>query len=366
MSQEGFSAAQIAHAAAVSLDYYVRGPLFQQGIQEKPLLAKIEGAAKTFSGAKEKISIGVKFTRGAGGTNDGVTGYSHTDTVEFYNPANGLRAGYVWREHHIGYTMSETELKQQGILVGDEFGKTKRNKGDRGLIILANILDEANEDFMERYRETMNDLIWGDGTADTSALHGLRSFIRDVPTVGTVGGLSAATYDRWRNRSRTAAFAAAASFDAAHGGDKVTSTPANGGALLQELQKELLQLRRYGARPDCFYCGSDFLGAMQVEIRANGGYSDTGYTQKQDGSMGEMKFSGMEVIYDPSLDDLGRSKYAYIWDSKDIYLYAMDGDWKRVRDPARPYNQFVMHKSLVCTGQMVSRRLDGALVIEIN
>lgn len=365
MSMEGFSAAQIAHAQATGLDHYVKGALFNSAIQEKPTLAKFEGKAKKFSGGNENISVGVKFATGAGGTNDGVTGFSHTDTVNFYNPTNGLRANYVWREHHLGMTLSETELKRHGILVDDKFDKKTRRRGDRGLHILANVLDEALADFNEQYAATMNSLIWGDGTGDTSALHGLRAFILDIPTLGTVGGLSNVTYAKWRNRAYTAAFAADASFDAAHGGDKITSSAANGGALLQVLQKEWRQLRRYGGRPDCFAAGSDFIDAMEVEIRANGNYSDTGFGKNQDAAMGEMYFKGVPVYYDPTLDDLGRSKFAYIWDSRDINLTTLEGDWRRQRTPARPYDQFVFHQSLLCTGQMTARRRNSSLVIEI-
>lgn len=365
MSMEGFSAGQIAHYQAIGLDHYVRGKLFQQAIQEKPLLSKMEAAKKEFPGGNENISIGVKMTNGAGGTNDSVTGFSHTDTVAFYNPLNGLRAEFIWREHHIGMTLSETELKRHGILVDDKFDGKVRRKGDRGLHILSNLMDEALADFSEQYADTMNTLMWGDGTSDTSALAGLRSMILDIPTLGTVGGLSAVTYAPWRNRARTAAFAGDASYDATYGGDRVTSSPSNGGALCQELQKEYRQLRRYGGRPDCFFAGSDFIDALETEMRANGYYSDSGFTGGGDLSVGELKFKGMNVVYDPTLDDLSRSKYAYIWDSKDIFLYALTGDWKRQRTPARPYDQFVFHQSLLCTGQMVCRRRNSALVIEI-
>jgi len=365
MSMEGFSAAQIAHAQATGLDHYVKGKLFNSGIQEKPTLGKFENSAKGFPGGNENISIGVKFETGAGGTNDGVTGFSHTDTVNFYNPGNGLRANFVWREHHIGMTMSETELKRHGILVDDKFDGIRRKRGDRGLHILANVLDEALADFTEQYADTMNTLVWGDGTADTSALHGLRSFILDIPTLGTVGGLSNVSYPMWRNRAYTAAFAGDASFDATYGGNAVTSNTADGGALIQVLQQEWRQLRRYGGRPDCFAAGSDFIDALETEMRANGYYNDNGMTGRQDPAMGDLSFKGVPIYYDPTLDDLSRSKFAYIWDSKDIYLYTLEGDWRRQRTPARPYDQFVFHQSLLCTGQMVARRRNSALVVEI-
>jgi hypothetical protein len=364
MSMEGFSAAQIVHAQATSLDFHLKGPLFASHIQSKPLLAKMESSAKPFTGGKELITIGVRFASGANGVNDGVKGYSHTAQVGFYNPGNGLRASYVWREHHIGWTVSETELKRDGVLVQDGPNRIGNN-AKRAAHILAPVLDEAAADFAEQYAASMNALLWGDGSADPSGLHGLKSMILHIPTIGVVGGLSNATYARWRNFAFTAAFSGHGSFDANHGGNRITSNPANGGALLQALTKLDMQLTRRGGRWDCFHVGSEFLDAMQVEIRANGGYSDTGFTTKQDGSMGDMYFKGRKVIYDPTLDDIGESKYGYLWDSGDIYLNALEGDWKRRRQPERPYDQFVFHQSLVCTGQMVARRRNSAAVVEI-
>lgn len=366
MSMEGFSAAQILHASSIVLDDYIKGDLFQSSIQEKPTLAKLEAKLKNFKGGKENISIGVKMANGANGVNDNVTGFSHTDAVKFYNPANGLRANFTWREHHIGWTMSETQLKQQGILVGDSFEGKIGKKSSRSMSILHDIISESMADFAEQYANTMNNLTWGDGTADVSALAGLRSIITDIPTLGVVGGLSSSTYAPWRNRSRTAAFAADPSFDATHGGGAVTSSPTNGGALLQVLQNEFRQLRRYGAKPNCWAAGSDFLDALETEIRANGNYSLSGFAGNHDITVGKLSAKDLGVYYDPTLDDLGRSKFAYIWDDRDICLYGLEGDWKRQRDPARPYDQFVFHKSLLCTGQMTARRRNGALVMEIT
>jgi hypothetical protein len=366
MSLEGFSADQVAHIAATTLDFYVRGKLHEIGIQDKPLLAAFESAMKPYTGAKENISLPVRFDRGAGGVNDGVQGFSGAEQVHFYSPGGAKRANYVWREHHIGWKMTETELKTQGILVSDEFGKQRRGPNDRGLVILTNIFEAAMADFGDRYAVTMNALLWGDGTTDAAALHGIRAFIQDIPTVGAVGGLSGGVNEKWRNRSRTAAFFGAGTFDADWGGNKVTSAPTNGGVLLQILQKDLRQLRRYGGNPNRFHAGSDFIDAMEVEMRANGQYSQTGFTKKQDGSMGEMMFKGMEVVYDPTLDDLGRAKFAYIWDDRRLYLQNLEGDWKRTRNPARPYDQFVFHESMICTGQVVCDQRDCSEVIEIN
>lgn len=357
-----FTAGEIQNIANASLDfYYNKGDTFKQSIQAKPLLRLMEGSAKSFPGGKGNISLAVKGTYGAGGVNDKVVGYTHNDTVNFYTPANIQRVNYPWREHHIGLTLTHTELKIDGISVTDEAGdgSSLSNHSDREVTVLVNLLQDKLEDFGEQYARTMNALLWGDGTTDAKALSGMASIIAAVPNVGNLGGLSRASNTWWRNRSACAAFGAAG------GRGAITSSPTNGGALLQFMQQEYRQLIRYGGRPTKCLAGSDFISAMEVELRANGNYSMTGFTGTQDGSMGQLKFMSTTIEYDPTLDDLGFSKRAYWWDPRHIYLMKQDGEWDHRFTPARPFNQFVMYKSMTHTGQMVAQQVNSALLVEI-
>lgn len=357
-----FTAGEITNIANAALDYYYnKGDTFKQSIQSKPLLRLMEGSAKSFPGGKGNISLAVKGAYGAGGVNDKVTGYTHNDTVSFYTPANIQRINYPWREHHIGITLTHTELKIDGISVTDEHGDgtSMSNHSDRDVTVLVNLLQDKYEDFGEQYARTMNALMWGDGVTDAKALAGLQSIIVAVPNTGSTGGLSRAANTWWRNRAATTAFGAAA------GRGPITSSPTNGGALLTFLQSEYRQLIRYGGRPTKCLAGSDFIAAMETEIRANGNYSMNGFQGTQDGSMGQMRFMGTTIEYDPTLDDLGFSKRAYWWDPRHIYLMKQDGEWDHKFTPARPYNQFVVYKSMTHTGQMVAQQLNSSLVVEI-
>lgn len=357
-----FTAGELTNIANAALDfYYNKGDTFKQSIQAKPLLRWAEGSSKSFPGGKGNISLAVKGDYGAGGTNDHVVGYTHNDTVNFYTPANIKRCNYPWREHHIGLTLTHTELKIDGISVTDEMGNGSEtsNHSDRELTVLVNLLQDKLEDFGEMYARSMNALLWGDGTADAKALAGLRAIIVDVPNAGALGGLDRVANTWWRNRSATPAFGAAG------GRGPITSDPANGGALLQFLQQEYRQLIRFGGRPSKCLAGSDFINAMEIELRANGNYSMSGFTGTQDGSMGQLKFGNTTIEYDPTLDDLGRSKFAYWWDPRHIYLMKQEGEWDHRFTPARPYNQFVMYKSMTHTGQMVCQQINSALVVAI-
>jgi len=356
-----FTAGELGNIANASLDfYYNKGDTFKQSIQSKPLLRFMESGAKSFPGGKGNISLAVKGDYGAGGVNDHVVGYTHNDTVGFYTPANIKRVNYPWREHHIGLTLTHTELKIDGISVTDEMGNgsTTSNHSDREVTVLVNLLEDKLNDFGEQYARNMNALLWGDGTADPKALAGIMSIILDVPNAGTTGGL-ARTTTWWRNRAATAAFGTAG------GRGPIASNTAGGGALLQVLQQEYRQLIRYGGRPSKFLAGSDFISAMETEFRANGNYTLSGFSGPQDASMGQVKFMNTSVEYDPTLDDLGHTKRGYWFDPRHIYLMKMDGEWDHRFTPARPFNEFVMYKSMTHTGQVVAQQLNSSGVYDI-
>jgi hypothetical protein len=368
-----FTAGELTHIANAALDYYLdKGDVWRQTLQERPLFDKMVSRKKYFPGGKSDISIAVSGAFGAGGTNDSLAGYTHDDTVVFYNPSNLKRANYPWREHHIGLKFTHTELKIDGISVVDpgSNGEKTTEHSRREMTVLVGLLEDKLFDLGEQYARKMNTLLYGDGVADPKALAGLKLLISDTPSTGIVGGINRATAGNewWRNRAYTAAFGTKVSGTpalAAWGGGAITSNIANGGALLQVLQSERRQLSKYGGAPDTFLAGSAFIGAMELEIRANGNYSMTGFNNSQDGSMGSMQFAGTEVVYDPTLDDMGLSKRAYWFDSKKIGLYCMEDEWMHRHTPARPANQFLMYRSITSTCQMVGKQFNSSLVIDI-
>jgi hypothetical protein len=368
-----FTAGEIQNVANAALDFYLnKGDVFRQSLQTRPLWDTLERKKKTFPGGKGNISVAVEGKFGDGSGNDVVKGYTHNDTVNFYTPANIMRANYPWREHHLGITLTHTELKIDGISVVDPGSNGERlsNHSNREMTVLVGLLEDKLFDLGESYARGMNALAYGDGVADPKAMAGLGLLIADNPTTGTVGGINRATVGNewWRNRAYTAAMGTAVTGTPAlakWGGAPITSAPANGGALLQVLQAERRQLIRYGGKPDVFVAGSAFIAAVEVEMRANGLYSQNGFTKTQDGAMGDLQFSGIDIQYDPTLDDLGKAKRAYWFDSKNVFLDAMEDEWLHQHTPARPANQFIMYRSITSTGQIVAKQLNSSLVIDI-
>jgi hypothetical protein len=348
------SAAQLANIANGALDYYFGTPeCYAQTIQNKPLLKALEGKKKTFPGGKGDISIALQGVFGAGGVADSLKGYTNNDTVTFMNPANIVRANWPWREMHIGMSISGTELKIDGLSVSDEMGIETSNHSQRDLTVLVNLLDNKLADMAEQSARSLNSLLWGDGLADPLAMQGIRALVTDDPTVGTVGGIDRATASNtwWRNHSDVAA--------------PITSLPTMGGALIEHIQKTYRQLTRFGGRPTHAFCGSDFLAALERELRANGNYSMQGFSSGKDVSVGAINHMGLTFEYDPSLDDMGFSKRCYLLDLQNIFIQAMDGEWRRRHNPARPENAFVYYTSLTYTGQLVAKQLNSSAVLAI-
>jgi hypothetical protein len=366
-----FTAGEIANIANAALDYYLnKGDTFKQSLQKRPFWDALESKAKTFPGGKGDISLAVEGDFGAGGTNDSIKGYTHDDKVNFFTPANIKRANFTWREHHIGLTMTHTELKIDGISVVDTNGERTSNHSQRELTVLVNLLEDKLFALGEQYARGMNTLAYGDGTGDAKALAGLGALVRPNPAAGTVGGLDSVANKWWRNRARTAAYQTAVTATpalAGHGGDAVTSNVADGGALAQTLQFEWRQLTRYGGKPTNAFCGSAFLDALEKELRANGIYTQTGFASgSTDISVGKLNFMGTEFVYDPTLDDLNLSKRCYLLDMKNIKLMKMDNEWHKEHTPARPADQFILYKSITSTGAMVAQQLNSSLVIDIK
>lgn len=350
-----FTAQELDNIFNSALDFYMdKGKSWTQEIQNKPLLQALDSAAGTFPGGKENVSLAVRSGKGGGS----LSGYTHDDQVSYYNPANTKRVNYAWREHHIGIGVTLTELKKDGLSVVDSTdGASTSAHSNRDMTALVNIFETKLDEMAEDYNVSLNDLLWGDGTSDAKALAGIQSLILEGPDSGSTGGLSRVTNSWWRNRAITTA----------SGTGPITSSATGGGALLQELQKEYRQLRRYGSPTHKWFAGSDFIDAIETELRANGNYTDQGFMRRQatDGGMAEVSFKGQRIMYDPTLDDLSMSKYCYVLDTKAIKLMYMQGEKKKRHTPARPYDRYVLYRAITTTGVMTARQLNTSGVYEI-
>ena len=368
-----YTAPLLNHITTAALDWWLnKGTAFQEAIQEKPLLAAMESKKKTFPGGKGNIIVSVKGDFGntaAPGTADQLVGYELADTVNYYTPANLTQAVFPWKEHHIGIMLTHSELKSDGISVTDSGNMDDTSEhSNRDDTVLVGLLQDALQDVSEQYARGMNNLLWTNGAGDPKALAGMAALITDDPSIGIVAGINRAQRTWWRNRAYTAAMGTAVTTTpalAAWGGGPITSNTTNGGSLITLLQKEYRQLTRYGAKPNTAFCGSDWLGALETELRANGNYSMQGFASGKDISVGKISYMGTDFEYDPSLDALGKSKRCYWFDSRDIFLVAMQDEWRHQHSPDRAPDKYVIYRAITSTGQLCARRLNGAVVMDI-
>lgn len=360
-----FTADELTNIANSTLDFYLnKGELQTQAVMEKPMSRAFDRYAGTFTGGKGNIDIGVKAGNG-GGT---LSGYTHDDQVTYYNPTPALRVKYEWQEHFIGVGLTHTELKHDGInVIENGADQTTRKIDGREQHVLAELLEEKMTVMNEDYAEGWDNLLHGDGASDAKALTGIRAYILDNPALGSTGGLSRTTYTWWRNRAATAAANLAGS-----GSNVITSSTADGGALLQFLQEEKRQLKKFArgrTRHVCF-AGSDFIGAMERELRANGNYAGEGFRNRGnvDGFLPTdegVPFGNWNIVYDPVMDELGMTKRLYVIDMANIKLLYMKGEKKKKSNPARPHDRFVMYQGVTTTAGLVARQLNTSGVYDI-
>ena len=344
-----FTAGELENIANAALDFHLdRGRVFAQDRQDKPLLRRMMAKQKTFPGGKEYLTQRVK-----GAVTTSIMGFEHDDTVTYANPANIKESRWPYKLIHWGIQTTMHELIKDGISIVDTAtGKNVSRHTEREKTMLANILDDKIDDMIEGGERGMNEMFWLDGSQDAKQVPGIQSFILDDPTSATVvGGIDQSANTWWRNRASLGINAA---------------TPSNQN-LVNTLQEEWLQLRRYGGNPDLFICGSDFIHAYEQEIKSKGNYSETGFAGRtMDGSIGGVAFKGVELLYDPTLDDMGRSKYGYLLDTKTIHPKVVEGENLKRHNPARPEDKYVMYRAITWVGGLVCSQRNANGVYSIS
>jgi len=345
-----FTVLELENIANTTMDYHLKGKVHAQAIQEKPLTRWLKAGQKTFPGGKEYITERVK-----GQYTTTLQGFSHDDTVGYANPANVKQSQWKWYEIHAGISFTMTELKIGGIQVTETTTGSKTSEHSQAeLIQLANILEDKLDDMSEGFAIGFQNMVWRDGTQDSKLVPGIRYTMVNDPTSATViGGIDQNANTWWRNR-------ASLSID--------SSTPANQN-LVDTLQAEYRQLRRYGGRPNRFPAGSDFMDAFEKELRAKGNYTQTGWAktdgQMIDASVADIGFKGTKIEYDPTLDDESLSKYGFWFDDRHIRLRVMDGEDMKQHSPARPEDKYVVYRAVTWTGGLTARQRNSGGVYSI-
>jgi hypothetical protein len=330
-----FTVQELENAANAAIDYHFkRGKIVSQSLQEKPLLSTIMAKEKSFPGGKENITVRVK-----GEYSTTIQGFEHDDGVDYGNPANIKTATVPYKLVHAGIKLTMHELLKNGISIADTSdGSSTREHSEE--VRLANVLSDKMEDMQEGTDRGMNLMFWRDGTADAKLAAGVRHFIVNDPTAAVVvAGIDQSANTWWRNIAELG----------------MTATTAGDQNVVQRLQKQFRQLRRYGGNPSLLLAGSDMMDWIEKELRAKGNYTMEGWSGKGaiDASVADLMFKGKPIQYDPTLDDEGLQKYLYCIDPRHLYPMAVEGESMKKHNPARPADKYVLYRAVTWVGALV-------------
>lgn len=343
-----FTSDELTNIANAALNYHMdKGKVHAQHIQDKPLLNALKAKQKTFPGGKGAIEVRPIFS-----TDSNIEGFEHDDQLTFVNPTPVKVASYDWKMIHCGIKVTLDELLRDGISVTDTNGEGTKNHSERELTAIANLLDTKLADMSEGYASGTNAMLWKDGTQDAKEVPGIQYLISADPSTGVVGGIDRATQALWRNVTLA-------------GSAKVTSNTGTS-ALILAMQKKVRTLKRYGNPKHLILCGSAFMDALEAEAFAKGYLSQSGFGGKTEVGIGQISLNGLGTfVYDPTLDTLSKSKFAYFIDTNAIGLQVIEGEDMKRHNPARPHDRMVIYKSVTWAGALVARQLNTSMVVEI-
>ena len=338
-----FTMEQVQNVANAAQDFHMNsGTPKDQHIQNKPLLSRLRRKQKSIPGGKGRVDLPVVLE-----TVSQLQGFEYDDEVGYGSPAKIRRVSAPYRLFHIGINVSMHELIHDGISVVDSSdGKRKVEHTQREKTMLANILDHKVRDMQEGFDKGLNTLFWQDGTQSALAFPGVTGWVVDDPTAATViGGIDQLANPKWRNRASLTI--------------TLGDTTGASQAVLRTLDFELPQLRRYGGKPSLGVMGSDMMDRLKAERKAKGSYTLDGFAQKQDLSVADIRFDGIDFFYDPTLDDLGYSKRLYILDEQALIPFIVEGEDEKTHNPSRPENKYVFYQAKTWVGGTICNQRNG-------
>lgn len=338
-----FTVEQVENVANSTLNFHMdRGKKpAQQHIQARPLLSKLRPKQKSIPGGKGRVELPVVME-----AESTLQGFEYDDTVSYGSPAKIRRVSYPYRLFHIGFQTTTHELIHDGISVVDSAqGKNLEEHSDRELTRLVDIFEAKIADMEEGFERDLNTLYWKDGTQAALAFPGITSIVVDVPTAATViGGIDQSVNARWQNRASL----------------NITVSSTTQG-VLRVLDLELPQLRRFGGKPNLMLAGSAMIDEIKQEQRQKGFFTESGWDKKQDLSVADANFQGIDIMYDPTLDDLGFSKRLYVLElnKPGIFPFVVEDEDEKQHNPARPPEKYVIYRAKTWVGGLACNRRNG-------
>lgn len=322
------SNADLQELAKVSLDEYLRNMPVDQIATERPLLKKLMEGRKTFLGAKQNVVENIRKTYGSN------FNWAYGEAAVTFNKRNTTeQAAFPWRRAVDGLYIDYDRLFGNGIKVreGDR-GAYKLEQNEK--VQLLNLLDEQMESLKEGFMQKLDFELHRSGAASTDAVTGLDALVSIAPTTGVVGGLDRASATYWRNSAETAIS---------------TGTVGN---LAQRMEYQWRKAIKHGGSPNFILAGGKFIDAYRKEITVTQ-MADAKNVKTLDAGVGSgvntgLYFKGVEIIWDPSFEDLDALETPVVeWEKR---CYFLNTKYLKLRDddidivtPIRPHDVLAMY-----------------------
>ncbi|HKK05651.1 MAG TPA: phage major capsid protein [Gammaproteobacteria bacterium] len=326
------TAAQLAAGANLQLETYAKGDPVDSINPRRPFMAWLlkNKKASVFSNGvfNEKVRIS---------NNGNYQNYTGDDQVTYNRRDTVRRAPFQHYESHDGFSLNETELANNGIILTDDQSATPTAQEETQVV---NLLRENYQVMKQSMEEGWDQEVHLDGTQNSKAVPGLDALVSTTPSVGTIGGLDAATYTFWRNNA-----------------DLAIST-ATAGNLVDHMETQWRACTTYGKRvPDFIVCGSAYYDAYRKDANSVVSRYIEGSGNQRGGvsidpSTGDLYFKKVLVVWDPTFDalDVANPGLTYPWikrcyflSSSAFFLRPFKGRWMIQRKPPRMYDRYTYY-----------------------
>jgi hypothetical protein len=288
-------------AFAVSTDVMNRGSAIAIDRKDMPLLDILWGKRKTDAGqAGSKTRVSLK-TAG----DEQFQGWNRLDVLGFEENEIDLFMEFEFYNIHQGLQFVHTDLLDMGYTIVYNNDRTKdfaKKAGADNLNRLCDLFKEKIETHQDNNKVLLDRMLHY--STDPLLPPGLDQLISVTPTVGTIGGKDRAANPLLQNVGGTL-----------QGFDLNTLSCASGGDLYRGLtlarRQANLYGRGHGSKVTRLLCGSKFLDGYTCWRRLNGFTVNANASKlgKMDIAIndGDLSFGGMQLEWDPTLDDLAQN-----------------------------------------------------------
>jgi hypothetical protein len=301
--------------------------------------------ASSFTGGSFKEPLFV-----ANGSN--YQNYWGPDQVTYNERDPAVWTDFPWYNNHDGFWFDEDRLLAAGITLQDGADAIPSATEKEALLDLGK---QSYRALRLGIQENLAYEMYRDGSQSTKACPGFASIIDPTPTVGTVGGINAATYSYWQNNAN------------------LTFTAAN---VIAEMEEMWAACIRYGGmKPTKIVCGrayyDNFIAYSAAAVQRHQAVQGTGGV-KMDATIEAANFHGVPVEWDPTLDALDtllsvttNTKTCYFLHERAITLRPVKGNWMVNRRPERLPDRYVHYFGQTSKYSLTSSKRNALAVMSI-